>query len=73
MMKYANWITLVDGQFFLRRKICANGLAGIFSLAVSACIYVFAGHTATITLVAAMVFAYGNVHTIWIDPLYREK
>lgn len=70
MMRYANWITLVDGAFFLRRKIFANGLAGTLSLVAAAAIHVFEGHAPTITLVATIMFAYANVHTLWPDPLY---
>ncbi|MCH9033099.1 MAG: hypothetical protein IID42_01175 [Planctomycetes bacterium] len=73
MMRYANWINLVDGAFFLRRKIFANGLAGTLCLAAAAAIHVLEVHASTITLVATIVFAYANVHTLWLDPLYREK
>lgn len=73
MMRYANWITLVDGAFFFRRKIIANGLAGTLSLVVAAATHVLKGHASTMTLVATNMFAYANVYTLWLDPLYREK
>jgi|GEM_PF-6040827 len=73
MMRYANWITLVDGAFFLRRKIFANGLAGTLSLVAAAASHILESHTAAIMLIATIIFAYANIHTLWLDPLYREK
>jgi hypothetical protein len=72
MIKYANWLTMVEANYFLRRKIIANGCGAALSLVTAAAIATLAHDDTTIAIATALYF-YGNVHTLMIDPLYRLK
>ena len=69
-VKYLGWLHIVEARSFLRRKIGANTLAGLLSLAaVGATIWW--GPAGWIPLLVVMVFALGNVWVLVVDPLYR--
>lgn len=72
LIKYANWMQRLEANFFLRRKIIGNGLAALLGLAAVAALLVFERPTIVVGA-ATLVFTYANVHTLWLDPLYREK
>ena len=40
---------------------------------LAAAIHVLEGRAFTIVLVATIMFAFANVHSLWLDPLGREK
>lgn len=71
MMKYANWLTRIEAGYFLRRKILANGF-GCVLCGVGAAVVLIIGETTPGAWMGVLVFGYANVHTLWIDPLYRH-
>ena len=71
-VKYANWLTRIDASFFLRRKIIANTLGGLECLLVVAALHYYSGNVWPIAL-ALILYAYGNIHTLLLDPLYRVR
>jgi len=72
VIKYANWLTRIEANFFLRRKIMANALAGLECLLVVAALQRFQGTLWPVVL-ALILYICGTVHTLLIDPLYRER
>ena len=72
VVKYANWLTRVDAAFFLRRKIIANTLGAAESVAALAGLTLL-DRPELVTLIALVLYAYGNLHTLLIDPLYRHE
>ncbi len=71
MCKYVNWLTRISANYFLRRKILANGLGALLGLAAAMAI-LYWDRPANIAVVATAVFAVANVQTLLIDPLYRH-
>jgi hypothetical protein len=63
---------MVEANYFLRRKIIANGCGAALSLVTAAAIATLA-HDETTIAIATALYLYGNVHTLMIDPLYRLK
>lgn len=70
VVKYATWLGIVDSPVFLGRKIGANSLAGLVSLAAVAAI-MWWGPAGWIPLLALTVFAIGTLWVLVFDPLYR--
>jgi len=70
VVKYATWLAFIDSRFFLRRKIAANSLAGLLSLAAVAATVAW-GPAGWIPLVALAMFGIGNLWALVLDPLYR--
>ncbi len=71
-IKYTNWISRIQADFFRRRKITANTLASLECLLVLAALH-FLDEPAWAVGIAFGLYAYGNVHTLIVDPLYREN
>lgn len=72
VVKYANWLTRVEAGFFLRRKIIADSCGaaeGILAVGALALL----DQPLWITVVAVAAYAYGNLHTLLVDPLYRLR
>jgi hypothetical protein len=72
VVKYANWLGRIEGRFFLRRKIMANSLAGALCLLIVAGLELLEQPLLPVA-VGFGIYAYGNVHTLMVDPLYREN
>ena len=70
-LKYSNWVNRIDAPVFLRRKIIVNVLVVHFSLIAVVLLY-FLKQEFSILVGAATVYAYGNIHTLVVDPLYRD-
>jgi len=70
--KYTNWLTRVDASFFLRRKILIN-TSGIVLNFLATAGTIFTGEERLVVLTATVLYAYGNLHTLVIDPLYRNR
>ncbi|MCH7812841.1 MAG: hypothetical protein IID40_02350 [Planctomycetes bacterium] len=72
VLKYANWLSRLEANFFLRRKIMANTCGAAECLLTTAALAWFEAEL-TVVSVAVALYAYGNLHTLLIDPLYRER
>ncbi len=70
-LKYSNWVSRIDAQAFLRRKVLVNVLVVHFSLIAVASLYFFKQEF-LVLVGAAVVYSYGNIHTLVVDPLYRD-
>ena len=72
LFKYVNWLTRVSANYFLRRKIVANGLGAMLGLAAAMAI-LYWDRPMIIAVVTTAVFAVANVQTLLLDPLYRHE
>ena len=71
LFKYVNWLTRISANYFLRRKILANGLGAMLGLAAALAILYWDKQT-IVAVAATAVFAVANVQTLLLDPLYRH-
>lgn len=71
MMKYANWLSRLDANYFLRRKILANGFGCVLCGGGAAAMLLLQRYELW-ALIGVIAFGYANVHTLWLDPLYRH-
>ena len=72
VVKYANWLPRVEASFFLRRKIIANSCGAAEGIVAVAALALF-DRPLWVTAVAVAAYAYGNFHTLVLDPLYRLR
>lgn len=72
VVKYANWLARVEANFFLRRKIIANSCGAAAGILAVGALALF-DRPLWVTVVAVAAYAYGNHHTLVLDPLYRLR
>lgn len=72
VVKYANWLGRVEGDFFLRRKIIANSCGAAGGILAVGVLILF-DRPLWVTVLAVAAYAYGSLHTLVLDPLYRLR
>ncbi|HUU81962.1 MAG TPA: hypothetical protein VM243_00535 [Phycisphaerae bacterium] len=72
VVKYANWLTRIDAGFFLRRKIMANSCGAAMGILTAGALALW-DRPLWVTAIALAAYAYGNLHTLLLDPLYRLR